>query len=152
MQLGSEQPQIVLYLNTQTPSLPNNHHDLKGAELSHAILGNNNNNWRKVLTIFAKLCAPDEDWRRYLHQDLLLKQQINFKQHLVKSAKIHLVAGKANWQRFDTAPEEKSASNQKKWNFLAPNILFTPYPDYRQFPNSMIEECRAKIHQKLLKY
>lgn len=147
MQLGSENPQIVLYLNTQIPSLPKNHHDLKGAELSQAILENNNNNWRKVLTIFAKLCAPDEDWRSYLHQDLLLKQQINFKQVLVKSAQMHVVAGKANWQRFDTAVIEKSAINQKKWIYLKPNILFTPYPDYRQFPNSMISECRAHLHQ-----
>ena len=148
MQLGSENPQIVLYLNTQIPSLPINYQDLKGAELSQAILENNNNNWRKVLTIFAKLCTPDEDWRSYLHQDLLLNQQINFKQALVKSAQLHVVAGKANWQRFDITQVEKSASNQKKWNFLAPNILFTPYPDYRQFPNNMIKECRAKIHPK----
>ncbi|WP_221077395.1 DUF6942 family protein [Agarivorans albus] len=147
MQLGSENPQIVLYLNTQVPSLPISYQDLKGAELSQAILENNNNNWRKVLTIFAKLCAPDEDWRSYLHQDLLLKQQINFKQVLVKSAQIHVVAGKANWQRFDTAVVEKSAINQKKWIYLRPNILFTPYPDYRQFPNSMISECRVHLHQ-----
>ncbi|WP_221074419.1 DUF6942 family protein [Agarivorans aestuarii] len=147
MQIGSKHPQIVLYLNTQPPSLPNNYHDLKGAELSHAILDNNNNNWRKVLTIFAKLCAPDEDWRSYLHQELLLKQQINFKQVLVKSAQFHLVAGKANWQRFDVARGENSALNQKKWIYLRPNILFTPYPDYRQFPNSMISECREHFHQ-----
>ncbi|WP_439644252.1 hypothetical protein [Agarivorans albus] len=25
--------------------------------------------------------------------------------------------------------------------------MFTPYPDYRQFPNSMISECRVHLHQ-----
>ncbi|GAD02889.1 hypothetical protein AALB_2969 [Agarivorans albus MKT 106] len=134
MQLGSENPQIVLYLNTQVPSLPISYQDLKGAELSQAILENNNNNWRKVLTIFAKLCAPDEDWRSYLHQDLLLKQQINFKQVLVKSAQIHVVAGKANWQRFDTAVVEKSAINQKKLDLFKAKYFVYPLPRLPTIP------------------
>ncbi|WP_220718640.1 DUF6942 family protein [Agarivorans litoreus] len=146
MQLGSENPQIVLYLNTQIPSLPKNHQALKGAELSHAILENNNNNWRKVLTIFAKLCAPNDDWRDYLKKELLQVQQINFDNKLVESAQTHLIAGKANWQLFEALKANIDASNQKKWIFFAPNILFTPYPDYRQFPNSMINECRVKLH------
>ncbi|MDO6763006.1 hypothetical protein [Agarivorans sp. 1_MG-2023] len=147
MMIGSERPKAVLYLNCQPPQLPLNYQQLAPSQLSLEILQNNNNNWRKILTIYAKLTAPNEDWRNHLHTKLLSENQIHFDANLVKEASTHIIAGKNNWCRFDHLNANKGELSQKTWLFLPPNIYLTPYPDYRQFPNILIEECRTALHQ-----
>ncbi|MGY5452463.1 DUF6942 family protein [Agarivorans sp. MS3-6] len=146
MQIGSKKPQVVLYLNCDKPTLPNDYQHLRGAELSQAILLSNNNNWRKILSLFAKLTAPDDDWRSYLHRHLLAEQQISFNQELLATASKHIIAGKSNWQRFGAYFQEDSAIHQRKRIYFSNNRLFTPYLDYRQFPNSLVADCRQLLY------
>lgn len=146
MQIGSIKPQIVLYLNCAKPVLPKNYQQLPGAELSQALLLNNNNNWRKILTLFAKLTAPSDDWRGYLQKHLLAEQQISFSQELLETASKHIIAGKSNWQRFGAYFQEDSAIHQRKRIYFSNNRLFTPYLDYRQFPNNLVADCRQLLY------
>ncbi|WP_432458906.1 DUF6942 family protein [Agarivorans sp. QJM3NY_25] len=140
--IGCEQAHTVLYLHSSLPNLPENFEQLDSAILTQQLLLNNNNNWRKILTIYAKLTAPDDNWREYLQQGLLAEQQINFGDKIVSKAKQHIIAGKNNWQRFDHIVQPKDVISHKKLQFIAANILLCPYPDYRQFPNILVAEYR----------
>ncbi len=145
MIIGSDNPRIVLYINTQMPALDAPLTELPKAHLCQSILTNNNNNWRKILSIFAKLTAPNDDWRGYLQQQLLLDQQINLTTQLIESAQWHLIAGKKNWYRFATELINESPKDGENIFFTSDCRIYTPYPDYRQFPNVIVEKCRNHL-------
>lgn len=149
MIIGSPTPRVVLYLNTDEPELGATLSELPKAQLCQSILTHNNNNWRKILTIFAKLTAPNDDWREYLQQQLLLDQQINLTTQLVNSAHWHLIAGKKNWPRFEPTLINAPSNQAKNYFFTASNCVYTPYPDYRQFPNTLVENCRQHLLSKI---
>jgi hypothetical protein len=145
MIIGSATPRVVLYLNTDVPELGAALSDVPKTQLCQSILAHNNNNWRKILTIFAKLTAPNDDWREYLQQQLLLEQQINLGTQLVKNTQWHLIAGKKNWPRFEPNLINAFSQETKKHFFTVANRIYAPYPDYRQFPNALVEKCRQHL-------
>ncbi|NQZ33587.1 MAG: hypothetical protein HRU06_20150 [Oceanospirillaceae bacterium] len=141
--LGSSQPEVVLYIDN-TPQWEEQLLDVP------ALIDRNGNHWRKILTIFSKLCC-DDDWREYRDKNLLHDaQQINFSEALVPSAQIHIFSGKACWQRFGitnemladmrSIPCDRVFYHQSATRGL---MLYTPYFDYRQFPNVLIAQVRA---------
>lgn len=140
--LGGKLPSICLYLpNPPTlwaecePTAP----DLT------RLIDINGNHWRKILTIFAKICAPDDQWRTYREHDLLQQyERIEFNADtLVSGCRWHLVAGKVSWQQlgFD---EGQFRRVDDQWDVLhRDNILLLPYFDYRQLPNAALAKVRA---------
>lgn len=140
-QLGNtEQASTLLYLPTAPIVDPTNATDYQ------SLVKLNGNHWRKILIILAKLQCPDQNWRDYRDQQLLEQREaISFKNHLDPGNKFHIVAGKASWQRLglDLAgfhPLEESGRLYQKGR-----IFLTPYPDYRQFPNQLIELLRPRL-------
>lgn len=107
----------------------------------------NGNHWRKILIILAKLQSPDTDWRTYRdHQLLQQHEAIIFSNQLLPGKQLHIVAGKANWSRLGLNPEQFSPLEESSRLLRQGNIILTPYPDYRQFPNHLIEQLRPSIH------
>ncbi|BBB27218.1 DUF6942 family protein [Amphritea japonica] len=141
-QLGnSAQATTLLYL--PTPPLVNTNNPLDYGALCEL----NGNHWRKILIILAKLQCPDTDWRNYRDQ-LLLKQHeaIIFSDQLLPGKQLQIVAGKASWGRLGLNPEQFSPLEESNRLLRQGNIILTPYPDYRQFPNHLIDQLRPIIH------
>lgn len=114
-----------------------------------ALIELNGNHWRKILTILAKICVGDaEDWRHY--RDLQLLNDgvgaISFADRLQPEADRHLVAGKASWERLGFDSADFTPLDRTGTLFARDNILLTPYPDYRQFPNRSIERAREWLN------
>ncbi|WP_299204129.1 hypothetical protein [uncultured Amphritea sp.] len=106
----------------------------------------NGNHWRKILIILAKLQSTESAWRDYRDQQLLTQHEaIIFTDHLLPGTKLHIVAGKASWQRLGLDPQTFSPLEASGRVFRRDNIILTPYPDYRQFPNQLIEQLRPII-------
>lgn len=144
--LGGEQPDIVLYLE-KPPLLPVTEAlDNAPVNCSELIILNGNN-WRKILTIFAKLMVPQaEHWRDYRDQQLLQQREAIAFAPTFMPAKVHIVAGKANWQRLGFVPSGADALDDQGRLFAIGNTLLTPYFDYRQFPNALVTQARHWLH------
>lgn len=139
--LGSPTPALVVYL-ARPPELPESETDVDIARL----VALNGNHWRKIFTLLAKLSSPDEEWRRYRDCALLHKHEaLCFGDRLLPLDVKHLVAGKANWARLglDTADFEALDPHRLLWR--RGDLYLTPYFDYRQFPNTLVEILKASL-------
>ena len=106
----------------------------------------NGNHWRKILIILAKLQSTDTTWRHYRDQQLLTQHEaIIFTDQLLCGDKLHIVAGKASWQRLGLDQQQFTPIDASGRLLRQDNIILTPYPDYRQFPNTLIEQLRPVI-------
>lgn len=145
--LGSAQPDIVLYLE-KPPLLPAVESSDNAPVSCSELITLNGNNWRKILTIFAKLVVPQAElWRDYRDQQLLQQREaIAFSTTLVP-AKVHIIAGKASWQRLGFAPKADEALDDQGRLFAIGNTLLTPYLDYRQFPNELVTQARHWLNR-----
>ena len=139
---------IVLYIVNQPvlSSDMNNDGLLSVSEL----ISLNGNHWRKILTIFAKLTSVDDDWRTYRDHCLLHKKEaLCFSAGLLESASFHLIAGKVSWEYLGVDIKEFQALDAGQRLWVKDNVMCTPYFDYRQFPNALIEVARARIFTQL---
>lgn len=135
--IGSSAPDLILYL-PNPPRMPASH-PWGITEL----IDLNGNHWRKILTILAKLCAPTDDWKGYRDNELLKqKQAICFEGTLIAGDARHLVAGKASWIRLGLDPSDFHPLDDQQRAWQRGNIFLTPYLDYRQFPNALIEQIK----------
>jgi hypothetical protein len=145
--IGSVKPNITLYL----PNPP----EVQSSFMPTApdivqLIEDNGNHWRKILTIFAKLaCASDsaeaKHWKSYRDNKLLQqREKICFEDVLSLADDAddgwHLVAGKASWQRLGFDCEQFTPLDPQGRAFYQQRVILTPYPDYRQFPNALIEQ------------
>ncbi len=141
--LGSPTPALILYL----PHPPQLTDAGRPVDIG-AIIARNGNHWRKILTILAKLSAPDDDWRRYRDNDLLQHHEaICFADQLQPGPAWHLVAGKASWQRLGIDPAQCRALDEQQRLRVKDRLILSPYPDYRQFPNSLIGQLREHLYR-----
>ncbi|MEH6651727.1 MAG: hypothetical protein V7707_17035 [Motiliproteus sp.] len=159
--LGSPDATIVLYLPSP-PLLPSDFvdtatksariHPESGLTIAQ-LIELNGNHWRKILTILAKLCSPQDDWRGYRDRQLLQQHEaICFESALRTGLQIQLVAGKASWQRLGLDLSDFTAldSAQRLWRSNQyPQLFLTPYFDYRQFPNVLIEQLKSQLNSQL---
>ncbi|MEH6444308.1 MAG: hypothetical protein V7784_10445 [Oceanospirillaceae bacterium] len=144
--LGVMQPKTVLYIDNQPLVLEDNLANVP------ELIGKNGNHWRKIFTIFAKLCSED-DWKVYRDTQLLQQEeQINFTSQISAQAAVHIFSGKQCWQRFSVGDDALSNMRQSsckrvfyKTNQQGMLLLYSPYFDYRQFPNTLIMEVKAII-------
>ena len=164
--IGAKQASVVLYLdnkpllNREENHGSNKDFAVKGLDVEQLII-DNGNHWRKIMTIFAKLCYKNldsvEDWRMYRDQRLLKQhEQIRFSDHISTTAAVHFFSGKSCWHRFNMTEEQLHMMDKTECGKVYYRVdqtlgllLYTPYFDYRQFPNRLIEEVSdiiAKQH------
>lgn len=109
------------------------------------------NHWRKIFSIFAKLsfALVEHDcktWQEYRDLVLLTEQGselIVFEHHLVEAPAdaIHFISGQKHFAEFDLndfSPLDDDAKVLENGQ-----ILQTPYFDYRQLNNALIEQLVA---------
>ncbi len=146
--LGSTAAAIVLY-TANRPLLPPDM-DSGGVMSVPELITLNGNHWRKILSIFAKLTSLDDDWKTYRDHRLLQEREvISFADSLQESAAFHLIAGKASWEYLGVNLQEFQALDVEQRLWVNGNVMCTPYFDYRQFPNALIDVARARIFEKL---
>lgn len=146
--LGSKTAAIVLY-TANRPLYPPAM-NCTGVLSVPALIAHNGNHWRKILTIFAKLTSPDEDWKTYRDHCLLQeREEICFTDSLRESAAFHLIAGKASWEQLGMDMTEFQALDAEQRLWVKGNVMCTPYFDYRQFPNALVDIARARILTQL---
>jgi len=142
-----EQAKVILYLPTP-PILP------MGDPLNLTeLISLNGNHWRKILTIYAKLCCTEERWQDYRDQQLLHNYEvISFDNQLIDNQNPrcnHIIAGKASWNRLGIDPalldDIDSGGMAKSGTHKKGQLILTPYPDYRQFPNALIEQVKPLL-------
>ncbi len=143
--LGAPGARLALYL-PRPPLIPASEPCKTSLDIP-ALIQHNGNHWRKIFSILAKLCTPvDRRWQDYRDIDLLHRHEvICFADHLMADADWHLVAGKASWQRLGFDPITFSPLDDEGRVLVRGNVLLTPYPDYRQFPNRTVEQVRRLV-------
>jgi len=109
----------------------------------------NGNHWRKIFVIIAKLCSDNISWQQYRSEDLINEVYINFENKLNEHAICQYICGKNHSESFELN------NDHQQWEIInhaydvnyhktttGRHIILTPYLDYRQFPNLLIEEVR----------
>lgn len=111
-----------------------------------SIIQANGNHWRKILSIYAKLMVSTGRWQDYRDECLLNEHAISFNDALHDdeySGMIHWIAGKASWERLGGDLNGFVALDEGQNVWYKGRLLLTPYPDYRQFPNRLVEDVRV---------
>lgn len=132
---------IILYIPNK-PDLENfkNRRGLKNLKKSDVnfIISECGNHWRKIFTIFAKICFNfnpiTKSWKEYRDTILLTNKcigSISFSKSVVQnSGDFILLSGKESWKI--------DSSNNN-------NTFKLPYFDYRQFSNEKIKTLITEI-------
>jgi hypothetical protein len=134
--------------------------DPMAADAVAQLVALNGNHWRKIVTLMAKICSPDEDWRTYRDRQLLKHKEVILigAQALSPLARWHLVTGRAAADRLGLneadamgiagAPAlrllklKETSDKPSADEAVEEKILLTPYLDYRQYPNLLVEATR----------
>jgi len=148
--LGCPSAKFCFYLPTP-PVMPQNWHhgDLDAVA---QLIELNGNHWRKILTIIAKITAPD-DWKHYRDSQLLKRDEqiLIGSPHFSSVAEWHFIVGGVSQKLLEPEMREKQfipLDSEKKLHFDGERILKVPYLDYRQYPNILIEVTREQLNQQ----
>lgn len=160
MIIGNPHAKFAFYLPT-APIIPDGWHYAQVDAIT-SLITLNGNHWRKIFTIMAKICVTDADWRAY-RDHILLKQQemlIIGGKTPAPNASIHLICGHVAAANLGITHKEitrptRPVDLQHKLidsivtiPYVTPAIthcLLTPYLDYRQYPNALIELTRQQL-------
>lgn len=148
--IGKSDAKIILYL--QHKNLTIDDYQLNrclGESELNTIISNSTNDWRKVCTVFSKIVVGildlDINWKKYLENHLFqgsgFEKVVWAKSKPLKNEKsIHIIAGKSNFETMvvDHTSFESTGETNKIMNYK--NYFKTPYLDYRQFSNNLIDE------------
>lgn len=120
------------------------------------IVESNGNHWRKIFVIIAKLCCKATSWQDYRDHMLLNEVYINFSDRIPTTNGLTFVCGKkhseylgindntAPWQNIDELSRVKiNKEDQPRY------VVCTPYLDYRQFPNVLIDDVVQYLAEKI---
>ncbi len=151
--VGKRNAPLCFYLPNAPTLLPERLKGQADVEITAAdveeIIRLNGNHWRKIFVIMAKISAPDLNWRDYLPQLLSANEQLYFGANQLASidsvSPVHIVCGgescdalgltKAKPQAFSVYEKQKGV------------VMTTPYLDYRQFPNRLVDQLRQTLKQ-----
>lgn len=144
--IGNIESRFLFYLPTP-PSIP------KGDLTVQSLIAENGNHWRKILTIAAKLTCGELDWRTYRDSKLLANVGFYFGDHLKKQqSRVHIVCGmkhRVTMGLSQTLYFSACDENEKAWykinNESNESFYLTPYLDYRQFNNELIDTIKEII-------
>lgn len=144
LRLGSAKPRLSIYI----PHLPEALDACRASDSISTLLENNSNHWRKIVTLAAKVAAPDPDWRRFRDQQFLQQVALVFSSTLEPTPGWHWIGGRENQSRFGLNQPEVPALESTDDLFLIPDrkLLLTPYPDYRQLSNQKVAKIRQGLH------
>lgn len=141
----------LIFLVPNQPVIPesaSSYRDLSSCEL----IDLNGNHWRKILTIVAKLSASkEEDWRIVRDKALWDRVEFIFDVSTARASVGWLfIVGKSFEEAFPT-PSQAILLGDKHVARAHKNIIWTPYLDYRQFPNDLIDTLTSYMreHQSL---
>lgn len=144
--LGATEPRIVLYL----PHRPNGLAEFTDCPGSQQLVAANSNHWRKIVNLLAKVASPDtEDWRRFRDEALFRQTALCFAPELRAIDCWHWIGGKDNLQRFGHLDQSAQPLPARPGVSIDPDrrLLLTPYPDYRQLSNQVVDQIRTALGQ-----
>lgn len=140
----------MIFLLPNKPLLPpeaQSYDDLPPSQL----IDLNGNHWRKILTIIAKLVTlGDEDWRIVRDQHLWDRARLVFSLNELpkdlsdKEDWLFVVGNSFRHQL--TVPQDALEIGERHKAYLADNVVWSPYLDYRQFPNQLIDALRSHLY------
>lgn len=112
----------------------------------------NGNHWRKILTIMAKLSAPDTDWKNYRDTQLLKRNEqiLIGASNLSSTAVRHIIVGAVSAAKLNINSANtlfNSLDEQDRLHANGLGVFISPYLDYRQFPNSLIEQLKPYLRK-----
>ncbi|RTR26313.1 DUF6942 family protein [Shewanella atlantica] len=150
--LGSPGAKFCFYLPS-APIIPENWHHGAPDAVSQ-IIETNGNHWRKILTIMAKITAPDDNWKIYRDTQLLKRDEQILIDNLKLSshAEWHFIVGGVSQKQLESETNEQAFStldNAGKLLSDGSQIFKVPYLDYRQYPNKLIKLTREQLSQSL---
>ncbi|MCL1143892.1 DUF6942 family protein [Shewanella gaetbuli] len=169
---GSSTPEVLFYL--PTPALIPHQWRPQAPDALEQLIHLNGNHWRKIINIICKIvCHNPNSWREI--KPVLLQQSPNTHksvaivvvdaenltkvsftpqtQHIVCSKKLHELLTNLT-DKIDSIEKysiEELVFNQRHKIQLHPPVYFTPYLDYRQFPNGLIDLLRKQLHPDVAK-
>lgn len=121
----------------------------------HSIIAATGNHWRKIFSIFAKLsfsldnqgCKTWQDYREQLLLTTCGREKICFEPVICSDnpSDIHLIAGKNHFAKFGLSADHFTPIDTEGRILRFENIFLTPYFDYRQFPNALIEQLTQTL-------
>ena len=142
--LGAARPSLILYL----PHRPNGLGRLQQCPDATELVAANSNHWRKIVNLLAKVACPvTQEWRHYRDTSLFQENTLCFAPELANCECWHWIGGKDNLQRFaglshNARPLDGdpgvSVDTERR-------LLLTPYPDYRQLSNALVEKVRLSL-------
>ncbi|WP_144209033.1 DUF6942 family protein [Shewanella donghaensis] len=161
--LGAENAELAFYL--PTPPVTTTSWHWQKPDAIEQIIKDNGNHWRKIFTIMAKIAAANDapdSWREcrdliFNNSKKLASVPVNFSQcniiinatELNTHSQVHIICGQEALGKIHD-PSFKSAAvaiDDKQKIMAHEQILITPYLDYRQFPNVLIEQLRQYLYK-----
>jgi len=126
---------------------------LESSEISiEHIVDLNGNHWRKIFVIISKLCCGKKTWQSYREHDLLTDIYLNFSPKPSFDKVLNVVCGKSHAKtvgindcKLLSTPVDTTARVREFHSEPNHRTLLTPYLDYRQFPNALIEEVVSTL-------
>lgn len=137
--LGAARPGLMLYLP---------HRPMGMVPDVGALVAANSNHWRKILNLLAKVACPvADDWRRYRDQVLFQETALCFAPVLAQGPCWHWIGGKENLLRFTGLRHRARPLHGAPEIAVDPQkrLLLTPYLDYRQLSNALVEQVRRAL-------
>ena len=107
----------------------------------------NGNHWRKILTIIAKLLTePGEDWRIVRDQYIWERAKLCFSaDELPLKGECTVIVGKTFLEQMPIPQDAEQIVCGKHAVYLSGSYIWSPYLDYRQFPNVLIEALKTRL-------
>ena len=127
---------------------------LKSGEVQ-SIISQTGNHWRKIFSIYAKISfglnnQVAKTWQEF-RDDILLTSKSNTKISFaskISKADIHIISGMACVEKFNLDMKHFKKLDTEGKILYHKNIYLTPYFDYRQFPNTLIEILNTNLSIK----
>lgn len=143
--LGNPKAKVHFMLPT-APKIPQQGYNVEN------IVEENGNHWRKIFVICAKLCTHNMAWQDFREQHLLSSCYLNFGEEINTHANIIFICGKSHLTQLslESTPSNWLVINDEykvrvAYNCRRQLLIATPYLDYRQFPNVLIEHVRDYV-------
>ncbi|WP_418903736.1 DUF6942 family protein [Marinomonas ostreistagni] len=136
----------MIFLLPNTPILPE-HMDHYSNCSPKLLIDMNGNHWRKILTIIAKLLtAPGEDWRIVRDQYIWERARLCFSaDELPLKGEYSVIVGKTFLEELPIPHDADQIVCGKHAVYISGSCIWSPYLDYRQFPNMLIEALKTRL-------
>ena len=145
---------LILYIDKKPPlSTYEDGKILERTEMKELMASGNH--WRKIINIFAKLAFGVNDkncrsWQEYRDSELLRDSDtvlVAQGETLLDDEGVHLICGKKKFESMSLGEGVFRPLDEEGKVRVRGSVFQTPYFDYRQFPNKLIEELLEAIQE-----